>query len=195
MWTGVKCNFSWEHFQKRYIVRKLSLSRVQMGNFTRIGPKTKKLWLSIVPALRRSYQPRLGQPQKGVNCNFSWPHLDKSCVVRKLSTSEAWICSFSMIVQKIKNYSSFNFFAWKLRKISLDWALWCASTGSTIFLYRSSTSRTSLVSSRLAELKYAFFSRTGRNNKKWQCSNLFQLTMFNHGLLEGSTILLQYNSI
>ena len=30
--------------------------------------------------------------------------------------------------------------------------------GSTFFLYRSSTSRTSLVSSGLAELKYAFFS-------------------------------------
>ena len=37
-----------------------------------MGPKTKKLWLSIIPALRRSYQPRLGLPQKGVNHNFSW---------------------------------------------------------------------------------------------------------------------------
>ena len=35
--------------------------------------------------------------------------------------------------------------------------------GSTIFLYRSSTSHTSLVSYGLAELKYAFFRRTGRN--------------------------------
>ena len=86
-WTGVKCNFSWEHFQKRYIIRKLSLSWVRMWNFTRIGPKTKKLRLSIIPALRLSYQPRLGQPQKGVNRNFSWPHLDKSYVVRKLSIS------------------------------------------------------------------------------------------------------------
>ena len=38
--------------------------------------------------------------------------------------------------------------------------------GSTIFLYRSSTSRTPLDSSGLAELKYAFFSRTGRYTKK-----------------------------
>ena len=45
--------------------------------------------------------------------------------------------------------------------------------GSTIFLYRSSTSRTPLDTSALAELKHAFFSRTGRNNKKLQCSNLF----------------------
>ena len=38
--------------------------------------------------------------------------------------------------------------------------------GLTIFLYRSSASHTPLDSSRLAELKYAFFSRTGRNTKK-----------------------------
>ena len=67
--------------------------------------------------------------------------------------------------------------------------------GSTIFLYRSSTSRTSLDSSGLAELKYAFFSRTGRNTKRLGRSNLFQLTIFKHGLLEGWTILLQYSSI
>ena len=50
--------------------------------------------------------------------------------------------------------------------------------GSTTFLYRSSTSRTPLESSGLAELKYAFFSRTGRNTKKLWRSNLFQLTTF-----------------
>ena len=87
--TGVKSNFSWEHFQKRYIIRKLSVSRVWMWNFTRIGPKTKKLWLLIIPLLRRSYQPRLGQPQKGVNRYFSWPHLDKSYSVGMLLISEA----------------------------------------------------------------------------------------------------------
>ena len=37
--------------------------------------------------------------------------------------------------------------------------------GSTIFLYRSSSSGTPLDSSGLAELKYAFFRRTGRKNK------------------------------
>ena len=89
VWNGVKCNFSSAHFQKRYVVGKLSISWVRMCNFTRIGPKTKKLWLSIIPALRRSHQPHLGQCQKGVNRNFSWPHLDKSYVVRNLSISEA----------------------------------------------------------------------------------------------------------
>ena len=38
--------------------------------------------------------------------------------------------------------------------------------GSTIFLYRRSTRLTSLHISRLAELKYAFFSRRGHNTKK-----------------------------
>ena len=45
VWTGMKCNFSWDHFQKPYIIGKLSISRVRMCNFIRIGPKTKKLWL------------------------------------------------------------------------------------------------------------------------------------------------------
>ena len=67
--------------------------------------------------------------------------------------------------------------------------------GSTIFLYHSSTSHTPLDSSGLAELKYAFLSRTGRNTKKLRRSNLFQLTILKHGLLEGSTILLQCSSI
>ena len=67
--------------------------------------------------------------------------------------------------------------------------------GSTIFLYRSSTSHTSLVSSGLAELKLAFFCTTGRNTKKLRRSNLFQLTIFKHGLLKGSTSLLKYSSI
>ena len=65
---------------------------------------------------------------------------------------------------------------------------------STIFLYRSSTGRTPLNSSRLAELKYAFFRRTGRNNERLRRSNLFSLMIFKHGLLEGS-VFFQYSSI
>ena len=45
--------------------------------------------------------------------------------------------------------------------------------GSTIFLYRSSTSGSLLDSSGLAELKYAFFSRTERNTNKLRRSNRF----------------------
>ena len=94
-----------------------------------------------------------------------------------------------------KNYSCFTFLPENLEKYRSTELYGAPLEGSTIFLYRSSTSRTSLLSSGLAELKYAFFSRTGRNTKKLQRSNLFQLTIFKHGLLEGSTILLQYSSI
>ena len=52
----------------------------------------------------------------------------------------------------------------------------------------------SMESYRLAELKYAFFRRTGRKTKKLPRS-LFLWTVFKHGLLEGSTILLQYSAI
>ena len=47
----------------------------------------------------------------------------------------------------------------------------------------------------LAELKYAIFSRTGRKTKKLPRSKLFLWTVLKHGLLEGSTILLQYSSM
>ena len=43
--------------------------------------------------------------------------------------------------------------------------------GSTIFLYRSTTSGSPLDSSELDELKYEFFSRTGRNTKKLRRGN------------------------
>ena len=53
----------------------------------------------------------------------------------------------------------------------------------------------SMESYRLAELKYAIFSRTGRKTKKLRRSKLFLRTVFKHGLLEGSTILLQYGAV
>ena len=63
--------------------------------------------------------------------------------------------------------------------------------GSTIFLYCSSLGRTSMESCRLAELKYAIFSRTGRKTKKLRRSNAFLPMFFTHGLQEGSTFLFQ----
>ena len=53
----------------------------------------------------------------------------------------------------------------------------------------------SMESYRLAELKYAIFSRTGRKTNKLRRSGLFLWTVFKHGLLEGSTILHQYSAI
>ena len=67
--------------------------------------------------------------------------------------------------------------------------------GLTILLNRSSTCRMSMESYRFAELKYAIFSRTGRKTKKSLRSELFLWTVFQHRLLDGSTILLQYSAI
>ena len=67
--------------------------------------------------------------------------------------------------------------------------------GSTIFPCRSSLGSTAMESCRLPELKYAFFRRTGRKTEKLPRSKLFLWTVLKHGLLEGSTILLQYSAI
>ena len=149
-----------------------------------IGPKTKKLRLSIVPARRPSELPGLGPLQKGVNCNFSWPEFDKPYGVRKLSISDAHIWSFSRIAQKIKNYSSFNFSHENLEKFRPTELYGAALEGSTIFLCRSSLGCTSMESCQLADLK---FSRTGCKTKKLWRSKLFLSMVFKHGLLEGST--------
>ena len=53
VWTGVKCNFSSAQLHDRYVDGKLPISRVRIWNFTRIRRKTKKLWLSIIPARRQ----------------------------------------------------------------------------------------------------------------------------------------------
>ena len=76
------------------------------------------------------------------------------------------MCSFSRIGQKIKNYSSFNFLPENLEKIRSTELYDAPREGSTIFLYHSSTCHMSIESCQLAELKYAFFSRTGRKCKK-----------------------------
>ena len=92
---GKRCELVWSAtfffgtLPKAIVVGKLSFRKLQILNITRLGPKRKKLRLSVIPALRLSRQPRLGQPQQGVNRNFSWSHLDKSYVVRKPSISEA----------------------------------------------------------------------------------------------------------
>ena len=105
----MKCNFSSANVHEPHVTGKLSISPVGMCNFTWIGRKTEKLWLSIIPAGTRSEQPGLGQPPKGMNYHFSWPHLDELYVVEKLSISEPYICSFSRIGQKINKLSCCKF--------------------------------------------------------------------------------------
>ena len=96
---------------------------------------------------------------------------------------------------KDKKYSSFNFLAENLGKCRSTELYGVPLERSTIFLNRSSTCRMSMESYRLAELKYAIFSRTGRKTKKLPRSKLFLSMVFKHGLLEGSTFLFQYSSM
>ena len=93
-----------------------------------------------------------------------------------------------------KNYSSFKFLP-ENKKIRSNELYDAPLEGSTIFLYRSSLGRTSMESCRLAELRYAIFSGTGRKTKKLRCSKLFLSTVSKHWLLEGYTFLFQYSSI
>ena len=96
---------------------------------------------------------------------------------------------------KDKNYSFFKFLRENLEKFRSTEIYDAPLEGSTIFLNRSSLGRTSMESCRLAELKYAIFSGTGRKNKKLRRSKLFLSTVPKHGLQEGSTFLYQYSSL
>ena len=104
---------------------------------------------------------------------------------------------FQQVWPKEKNYSSFNFLAENLEKFRSTEHYGAPLEGSTIFLCRTPTCGMSMESYRLAELKYAFFRRTRRKTKKLPRSfeKLFLWTVLKHGLLEGSTILLQYSAI
>ena len=94
-----------------------------------------------------------------------------------------------------KNYSSFKFLPENLENFRSTELYDAPLEGSTIFLYRGSLGSTSMESCRLAELKYAIFSGTGRKTKKLRCSKLFLSMVSKHGLLEGYTFLFQYSSI
>ena len=91
--------------------------------------------------------------------------------------------------------SSSNFLAENLEKFCSTELYGAALEGSTIFLCRSSLGSTLMESCQLADLKYAIFSRAGRNTKKLPRSKLFLWMVLKYGLLERSTILLQYSAI
>ena len=96
---------------------------------------------------------------------------------------------------KYKKYTTFTFLAENLEKFRSTELYGAPLEGSTIFLCRSPTCRMSMESYWLAELKYAISSRTGHKTIKLPRSKLFLWMVFKHGLLEGSTILLQYSAI
>ena len=72
-----------------------------------------------------------------------------------------------------KKLQLFNFLDENLEKFRSTDLNGAPLEGSTIFLNRSSTCQMSMESYRLAELKYAIFSTTGRETKKLPRSKLF----------------------
>ena len=165
------CNFCSAYHHVRKIVGKLSIRRVRMWNFTRIGPKTKKLWLLIVPVQRPSEQPGLGPLQKGVNYNFSSP---ESNGIRKLSFSDALICRLSRIGQKVKNFSFFNFLAENLEKFRSPERKSAPLEGSTIFLYRSSLGSTAMESCQLAVWNMQFSAGQDVRLKNYRARSFYR---------------------
>ena len=172
VWNGVKCNFSSAQHQNRNVDGKLKISRVRMWNFTRIGPKTKKLWLLIIPMRRRSEQPGLGPTAKRCELQLFFTGIRQA--VQRLKALH--LGHLNMHFQQDwpkdkKNCSSFNFLAENLEKIRSTELHGAALEGSTIFLRRNSTSCTAFQSSPSGTLKYAFSAGLAKRYKK---SQLFQ---------------------
>ena len=67
---------------------------------------------------------------------------------------------------KDEKITALSIFWWKTEKFRSAEHYGAPLEGSTIFLYRSSLGHMASKSCRLAELKYAIFSRTGRKTKK-----------------------------
>ena len=72
---------------------------------------------------------------------------------------------FQQAWPKDEKITALNFLAENLEKFRSTELYDAPLEGSTIFLYRRSFGRTSMESCRLAELKYAIFSGTGRKTK------------------------------
>ena len=109
VWTGVKCNFSSAQLHEQYIVGNLPISRVRMWNFTQIQRKTRKFWLLIIPARRRSDQPWVGQPPKRCELPLFFARIRQA--VRRLKAFQLGRLNmqFQQDWPRDKNYSFFNF--------------------------------------------------------------------------------------
>ena len=121
-------NFSKSQLYMPYVHGKLPISWVRMWNFTRIGPKRKKLWLSVSLTRRRSEQPGLGPPQKRCELQLFFAAIRQAIHHWKALDLGSLNMQFQDDWPEDKNYSFFNFLS-ENRNILLDWALWCASRG------------------------------------------------------------------
>ena len=123
MWTGVKCHFSSVHPHNQYVVGKLLITQVRMWNFTQIRRKTKKLQLSMNPAWRQWP----GTTHKKVlTTTFLCQNSTSDTSLESSRSRKLKYAVSAGLAKRRKNYSSFKFLL-ENRKISLNWALWCAS--------------------------------------------------------------------
>ena len=145
MWTGVKCNFSWVHHHKQYVigklsigrdrilnftrivVGKLSISQVRMCNFTRIGCKTKSYAFDNY-GMKAIWAASPGPTPKRCELPLFLAALGQA--IRRWKALD--LGSFNMQFQdcqKIKNHSSLKFLLENLEKIRSSERLSCTSRG------------------------------------------------------------------
>ena len=159
----------------------------------------KKVMVFVNASTNAVWAAQLGTtPKKVWTATFlRWNSTSHTALESSRSRTLEYAVSAGLAIDK--KITALLIFCEKLRKISLDWALWCASGGIDNFsssqLHVPYVKGKSMESCRLAELKYAIFSRTGRQTKKLLRSKLFLTTIFKHGLLEWSTFLFQYSFI
>ena len=129
MWNGVKCNFSSPHHHVRKIVGMLSIRRIRMWNFTRIGHDTKKVMAFDSFGTKAVLATRLGTTPKRCELQLFFAGILRAVRRYKAIHLGCLNMQFQQDWPKDKKLQLLQFFGWKLRKISLDWALWCGSRG------------------------------------------------------------------
>ena len=138
-----------------------------------LGPTPKRVWTATF--LRRNSTSR-------------------SAFDSSLSRTLKYVVSAGLPKDK-NNYSSFNFFGWKLRKISLDWPVWCGSRGINNFSLSQLFGKYGNGNLSITWVEICNFSRAGRKTENLPRSKLFLSMAFKHGLQEGSTFIFQYSSM
>ena len=142
------------------------------------------LWLSRVPARRLCEYTGLGPPCKKVwTPTFLGRNSTSSTALGSFPSRTLKYAVSAGLPKRSKNYSSFNFLPENLEKFRSTGLYGAALEGSTILSLSQHVNRKLSIS----WFEICNFSSTGCNTKKLRRSNLFQLTIFKHGILEGST--------
>ena len=157
MSTSIQCH-------KPYTIRKLSIRKVQICNFTRIGSKTKKV-MAFDNSCNKVLSASPGPTPKRCEPQHFSAALGQVIRCWKALNLGSLNMLFQQDCPKDEKITALKFLPENLEFRSTE--LYDGPLeGSTIFLYHSSFGHTALESYRLAELKYAIFRRTGRKTKK-----------------------------